>query len=101
MEEGIQQPSSDHEEELQEWLDNEHRQLEQQLHEWNEIAHSKLVATREARKRAEADANLLANRIALLKAEEAKTWKNIELTSKRTQEVVKTKLKRESELQAK
>jgi ferredoxin-fold anticodon binding domain-containing protein len=35
----------------------------------------------------EKDAQLLANRIALLKQEEMKTWKKIEETKKRTKEI--------------
>lgn len=39
----------------------------------------------------ERDAQLLANRIALLKQEEMRTWKKIEETKKRAQEVVTLK----------
>jgi hypothetical protein len=39
----------------------------------------------------ERDAQLLANRIALLKQEEMKTWKKIEETKRRATEVVKLK----------
>ena len=39
----------------------------------------------------ERDAQLLANRIALLKQEEVKTWKKIEETKKRATEVFKLK----------
>ena len=43
----------------------------------------------------ERDAQLLANRIALLKQEEMKTWKKIEETKRRAGEVVKLKIKNE------
>merc|ERR1719502_2054102 len=46
-----------------------------------------LTGAKEARKRAELDAQLLANRIALLKQEEEKAWKKIEETRKRAQEI--------------
>jgi len=39
----------------------------------------------------ERDAQLLANRIALLKQEEMKTWKKIEETKKRAQDVTRLK----------
>merc|ERR1719491_30947 len=76
-------------------------QLEKQLEEWNEIARSRLSAAREARKLAEADAALLANRIALLKAEDAKAWKHIETANRKTQDLMKTRQKREAEILAK
>ena len=41
--------------------------------------------------RIERDAQLLANRIALLKQEEMKTWKKIEETKKRTNEIANLK----------
>ena len=41
--------------------------------------------------RVERDAQLLANRIALLKQEEAKTWKKIEETKKRSAEIFRLK----------
>lgn len=47
------------------------------------------------RKDIERDAQLLANRIALLKQEEMKTWKKIEETKRRAGEVVKLKIKNE------
>lgn len=46
-----------------------------------------LTSAKEARKRVELDAQLLANRIALLKQEEEKAWKKIEETRKRSQEI--------------
>jgi len=49
---------------------------------------SNLTGAKEARKRAELDAQLLANRIALLKQEEEKAWKKIDETRKRAGEIV-------------
>lgn len=46
-----------------------------------------LTSAKESRKRAELDAQLLANRIALLKQEEEKAWKKIDETRKRAQGV--------------
>merc|ERR1719281_2207360 len=46
-----------------------------------------LTSAKESRKRAELDAQLLANRIALLKQEEEKAWKKIEETRKRAGEI--------------
>jgi hypothetical protein len=44
---------------------------------------------------------LLANRIALLKQEEMRTWKKIEETKKRANEVVTLKRKNEEKMQMK
>jgi len=49
---------------------------------------SNLTGAKESRKRAELDAQLLANRIALLKQEEEKAWKKIEETRKRSNEIL-------------
>ena len=49
----------------------------------------------------ERDAQLLANRIALLKQEEVKTWKKIEETKKRAAEVFKLKQRNNEKVQAK
>lgn len=46
----------------------------------------------------EHDANLLANRIALLKQEEMKTWKKIEDTRKRTNEITSLKNRNEERI---
>jgi hypothetical protein len=53
--------------------------------------HEVLIDAKEQRKRADQDAKVLANRIALLKAEEAKAWKKIEETKKRATEIMKTR----------
>ena len=47
----------------------------------------------------ERDAQLLANRIALLKQEEMKTWKKIEETKKRTGEITTLKKRNEDKIQ--
>ena len=49
--------------------------------------------------RIERDAQLLANRIALLKQEEMKTWKKIDDTRKRTSEIVSLKNRNEERIQ--
>ena len=47
----------------------------------------------------ERDAQLLANRIALLKQEEMKTWKKIEETKKRTGDITTLKKRNEEKVQ--
>ncbi|OMJ75542.1 hypothetical protein SteCoe_25276 [Stentor coeruleus] len=59
------------------------------LQEYNDRA--KLAEAKQLRKRADEDARLLANRIALLKLEEQKALKKIEETRKKTQEIVETR----------
>ena len=49
----------------------------------------------------ERDAQLLANRIALLKQEEMKTWKKIDDTKKRTGEILTLKKRNEDRIQKK
>jgi hypothetical protein len=49
----------------------------------------------------ERDAQLLANRIALLKQEEMKTWKKIEETKKRANEIHSLKKRNEEKMQNK
>jgi hypothetical protein len=49
----------------------------------------------------ERDAQLLANRIALLKQEEMKTWKKIDETKKRANDVQRLKAKNEERAQKK
>merc|ERR550537_1424464 len=60
-----------------------------------------LTAAKESRKRAELDAQLLANRIALLKQEEEKAWKKIEETRKRAQEITELRAQNEQKFAAK
>lgn len=55
------------------------------------LDHNSLMTAKQMRKRAEEDARLLANRIALLKQEEAKAWKKIEETRKRSKEIMETR----------
>jgi len=66
----------------------------------NELQAS-LAGSKEARKRAELDAQLLANRIALLKQEEEKAWKKIEETRKRAQEITDLRTQNEQKFSAK
>lgn len=60
-----------------------------------------LTTAKEARKRAELDAQLLANRIALLKQEEEKAWKKIEETQKKSAEIIDLRKQNESKFSAK
>eukprot|EP00442_Polarella_glacialis_P012237 CAMPEP_0115068728 /NCGR_PEP_ID=MMETSP0227-20121206/12144_1 /TAXON_ID=89957 /ORGANISM="Polarella glacialis, Strain CCMP 1383" /LENGTH=271 /DNA_ID=CAMNT_0002455013 /DNA_START=38 /DNA_END=854 /DNA_ORIENTATION=+ len=60
-----------------------------------------LTGAKEARKRAELDAQLLANRIALLKQEEEKAWKKIEETRKRASEIIELRKQNEQKFSAK
>jgi hypothetical protein len=60
-----------------------------------------LTSAKESRKRAELDAQLLANRIALLKQEEEKAWKKIEETRKRASEILDLRKQNEHKLSAK
>ena len=55
--------------------------------------HTKFTEAKSMRKRAEEDAKLLANRIALLKQEEAKALKKIEETRKKAQEIMESRAK--------
>ena len=57
-----------------------------------------ILALKKARKQIEADAQLLANRIALLKQEELKSWKKIEETKKKAKEVYLLKKKNEEKI---
>merc|ERR1719382_520663 len=60
-----------------------------------------LTSAKESRKRAELDAQLLANRIALLKQEEEKAWKKIEETRKRAMEITELRNQNEQKFAAK
>lgn len=57
--------------------------------------------SRRERQEVERDAQLLANRIALLKQEEMKTWKKIEETKKKASEVMRLKQKNEERIRLK
>lgn len=57
----------------------------------DETLHRKLVAAKIARKRAEEDKKLLANRIGLLRQEESKAWKKIDETKKRAKDIMTQK----------
>jgi hypothetical protein len=54
-------------------------------------ATQRLVGSRVARKKAEDDVKLLANRITLLKLEEKKAWKKIEETKKKAREIMQVR----------
>lgn len=56
-------------------------------------SNKRLVDIKKDRKQVEKDAELLANRIALLKQEEMRTWKKIEETRKRAKDVLEMKKK--------
>lgn len=60
-----------------------------------------LTGAKEARKRAELDAQLLANRIALLKQEEEKAWNKINETRRRAHEIVLRRQQNEGKYLAK
>merc|ERR550514_1077636 len=60
-----------------------------------------LTGAKEARKRAELDAQLLANRIALLKQEEEKAWNKINETRRRANEIITLRSQNEQKYQAK
>eukprot|EP00746_Dinoflagellata_sp_MGD_P160713 gnl/MRDRNA2_/MRDRNA2_87595_c0_seq1.p1 gnl/MRDRNA2_/MRDRNA2_87595_c0~~gnl/MRDRNA2_/MRDRNA2_87595_c0_seq1.p1 ORF type:complete len:256 (-),score=89.36 gnl/MRDRNA2_/MRDRNA2_87595_c0_seq1:31-798(-) len=60
-----------------------------------------LTGAKEARKRAELDAQLLANRIALLKQEEEKAWNKINETRRRAHEIVQRRQQNEGKYLAK
>jgi hypothetical protein len=60
-----------------------------------------LKDAKKERKQVEKDAELLANRIALLKQEEMRTWKKIEETRKRAKEVLDMKKKNEERIKKK
>jgi hypothetical protein len=59
---------------------------------------SSLAAVKKARKQIETDAQTLANRIALLKQEELKSWKKIEETKKKAKEIYILKKKNEEKI---
>merc|ERR1719439_424510 len=60
-----------------------------------------LTAAKESRKRAELDAQLLANRIALLRQEEDKAWRKIDETRKRANEIFSLRGQNEKKFLAK
>lgn len=61
---------------------------------------TRLLAAKEARKLVEQDAQLLANRIALLKQEEEKAWRKIEQTRSRARDILKTRKENEDKVVA-
>lgn len=87
-----------------EQIDNGHEQASQQQkgideeQAFNDAQMASLAEVKKRRKAIEHDANLLANRIALLKQEEMKTWKKIEDTRKRTNEITSLKNRNEERI---
>lgn len=79
--------------EHQEYYDGQAMEGEDQEYQEDEdgCATKKLAVSRIARKQAEDDVKLLANRIALLKMEEQKAWKKIEETKKKAKDIMHTK----------
>lgn len=64
-------------------------------------AQKSLAEVKKRRKDIDRDAQLLANRIALLKQEEMKTWRKIEETKKRTNDITGLKKRNEEKVQKK
>ena len=58
---------------------------------------SQLLQLREARRNVDRDAQLLANRIALLEAEEKKAWKKIRSTKERAEAILRTRQENKEE----
>lgn len=83
--------------------DNQHDFEEEDLE--NDIylleLHKRLAAMKKERKKAEQDASLLSNRLNLLKGEEDKTLKKIEVTRKKTQEKMTSLQQQEEHLRQK
>jgi len=85
-------------------IENNHNDYEEEDLE-NDIylleLHKRLTAMKKERKKAEQDANLLSNRLNLLKGEEDKTLKKIEVTRKKTQEKMTSLQQQEEHLKQK
>ena len=79
--------------------DDLRQQLQRDMEAWNTIARQRLSASRDARKRSEKDVQLLANRLRLLRSEEAKALRIIEEVRRRTREVLETRMNNEKMLQ--
>lgn len=80
--------------------DDEGEQHEYVMNEDGSVS-KKLVGSRIARKQAEDDVKLLANRIALLKMEEQKAWKKIEETKKKAKEIMTVKQRNQEQMRLK
>ena len=78
--------------------DDQKKTQEQEQMEFENQAKS-LAEIKRRRKDIDRDAQLLANRIALLKQEEMKTWKKIEETKKRTGDITGLKKRNEEKVQ--
>lgn len=68
--------------------------------EFSQIAASKILETKNGRKRAEADLQLLSNRIALLRIEEQKSLQKVEETKARAKEILEIKKRNENAVQS-
>jgi hypothetical protein len=79
--------------------DNDEEDLEHDLYLLE--LHKRLTSMKKERKKAEQDATLLDNRLKLLKGEEDKTLKKIEVTRKKTQEKMTSLQKQEEYLRQK
>lgn len=88
-------------------IDNEQEMIEDEIDDdmENDLylmeLHKRLCAMKKERKKAEQDAHLLDNRLKLLKGEEDKTLKKIEVTRKKTQEKMVSLQKQEEQLKLK
>ena len=60
----------------------------------------KLLAAQHRKKQADNDRQLLLNRIALLKKEEARAWKKIEKTKGRAEEIIQMRMENEKRTEA-
>jgi len=78
--------------------DDQKKTQDQEQMEFENQAKS-LAEIKRRRKDIDRDAQLLANRIALLKQEEMKTWKKIEETKKRTGDITGLKKRNEEKVQ--
>jgi len=64
---------------------------EEQVEHYQGSIATALADQRISRKKASEDVKILANRIALLKAEEQKAWKKIEETKKKAQDILEVR----------
>eukprot|EP00743_Colponemidia_sp_Colp-15_P000962 GILK01001061.1.p1 GENE.GILK01001061.1~~GILK01001061.1.p1 ORF type:complete len:252 (-),score=71.01 GILK01001061.1:936-1691(-) len=72
--------------------------MDAELFEIEQQQKAGLSAAKQARRQADLDAQLLANRIALLKQEEQKAWKKIQETKKRAGEIMALRARNEQKL---
>ena len=70
------------------------------LHDYHAIMSAAMIAARRARMRVDADLQILTNRVARLQREEVRAIRRIEMTHKRTQEIIAIKARaHQSELE--